>query len=304
MALRGISTASTSTAVTSLVLPYTGSAIQAGDLLVAQISESAGGSLTISDPSGWTAGASLSPAIPDANGGETHWAVKIATSADAGNPSYTWSSPYAGYWTGQLRVYSGRVNTSVAAAFGNTASTTSGAYGNTPYSYTVTTPAILSGDDVVVIGDAFMNAGGPATSLTATITGYANDATDTGTASGSNSVLSYGLDAINSSATSAGTVALTLSSAPTLTISPTAAIFSLPAASAAAPKPVLSGGKVLVSGGHVVTGAMFMPLAWAINRRNKLAAEKRAEARVAGNWKRDSRSGIIVPSTSRENGDE
>ncbi len=50
-----------------------------------------------------------------------------------------------------------------------------------------------------------------------------------------------------------------------------------PAGGAATLEPVISGGKLLISNGHIVTGAlMFMPLSWAINRRNKRAAERRA----------------------------
>lgn len=41
-------------------------------------------------------------------------------------------------------------------------------------------------------------------------------------------------------------------------------------------QPILSGGKLLISGGHIITGALFLPIAWTINRRNKLAQERRS----------------------------
>ena len=41
------------------------------------------------------------------------------------------------------------------------------------------------------------------------------------------------------------------------------------------PQPVKSGGKLLISNGKVLTGALLlMPLSWTINRRNKRAAER------------------------------
>ena len=59
------------------------------------------------------------------------------------------------------------------------------------------------------------------------------------------------------------------------------------AGGAVTPKPVLSGGKVLVSGGHVVTGAlMFMPLRWIMDRRDKLARERKA-------------AGIVIPNQGK-----
>ena len=46
------------------------------------------------------------------------------------------------------------------------------------------------------------------------------------------------------------------------------------------PEPVDSNGKLLISNGKIVTGAlMLMPLSWTINRRNKLARERRSGKR-------------------------
>lgn len=51
--------------------------------------------------------------------------------------------------------------------------------------------------------------------------------------------------------------------------------------------PVLSGGKVLVSNGHIVTGAlMFMTLRWIMDRRDKLARERKA-------------AGIVIPNQGK-----
>ena len=281
MSFVGSASATTASTASSVTIAYTGSAIQVGDLIAVLVIQDAGGSTTISNPTTpgapWTSGGSLTPAIPDALIGssvQTHAAFKIAASGDAGTPSYTFTSNYPGDIVAQMRVYRGRAST-ISAALNNSAITAIGAAANTPYSYPLTGLTVLAGDDVVSFVGAAVSAGGPPTAVSAPITGFANEL-DTVSSASSFSPFMISEDQVNASAGTVASFAETITTTPVTQIAPYGFVLSIPAASAAAPKPVLSGGKVLVSGGHVVTGAMFMPLAWAINRRNKRAAERRA----------------------------
>ncbi|MDA8119139.1 MAG: hypothetical protein M0Z85_03625 [Gammaproteobacteria bacterium] len=174
-----------------------------------------------------------------------------------------------------MRVYRGRAST-ISAALNNSAVTAIGAAGNTPYSYPLTGLTILAGDDVVSFVGAQVSGGGPATAASAPITGFANEL-DTVSSTSSSAPFMISEDQVNAAGGTVASFAETITTTPVTQIAPYGFVLSLPAASAAAPKPVLSGGKVLVSGGHVVTGAlMFMPLRWIMDRRDKLARERKA----------------------------
>lgn len=275
MALRGASGAYTTTNTGTASITYAGAnAIVACDLIILDTCYRPGGFHPITDPAGFTAGASLTPALADQSFGTAshHIAVKIAVSADAGFPTYTQTASYVGSWAQQIRVYSGRVNSSVAAAFSNTAATAVGSASSTPYSYPITGVTALAGDDIVVFaGGVYSNV---ATAISTAISGYANGV-NTNDAAAGNQTFVDGLDLVNSPAGATGTLAASITAGSAVTVTPGAFVLSLPSASSASPKPVLSGGKLLISGGHIVTGAIFMPLSWSINRRNKLAAPRR-----------------------------
>ncbi len=277
MALRGTTSYASSAAGTSGTITYAGAnAIQAGDVIVAIVYQQLSGIAAYTDPSGWTPGSSIS--LPDTrigSGNNYHVAVKIAGSADAGTPSYTWSTAYSGYWMIQLRVYSGRVNSSISAAFPNNVATPAGASGNTPYAYSLTGLTANAGDDLIAAVVTNGSGGSNLGSATA-ISGFSNaiSSIDVGGALGG---VVMSLDKVNAAAGATGTLTASITTTSAETITPIGFVMALPQAAAApTPKPVLSGGKLLISGGHIVTGAMLMPLAWSINRRNKLAAERRA----------------------------
>jgi hypothetical protein len=183
MALRGTTGNAPTAAATSNAITYAGAGnIQVGDLIVLithLVNASSGGTFT--DPSGFTAGGSLSPALPDVFNSVTgadyiHIAVKIAAGGDTGTPTYTTNSSLAaGHWQQQIRVYSGRVNSSIAAAFNNQVATAVSASTSTPFTYNLTGLTALAGDDVIaVVEGGFPSGNSGGSTWGTTITGYAN----------------------------------------------------------------------------------------------------------------------------------
>lgn len=180
MALRGITGNAPTTASTSNGITYAGAGnIQVGDLIVLishLVVGSSGGTFT--DPSGFTAGSSLSPSLPDVFNSVTgsdylHVAVKIAAAGDTGTPTYTTSSSLSGHWQQQIRVYSGRVNGSVATGFNNQVATAVSASTTTPFTYNLTGLTALSGDDlIIVVEGGFPSGNSGGTSWSTTSTGF------------------------------------------------------------------------------------------------------------------------------------
>ena len=285
MALRGFTSAWTTTNANSASITYAGAQnIQVGDLIILDTVYRAGGFHPVTDPSGFTPGANLTPPLADQNlsNSNHHIAVKIATAADAGTPTYTQSGSYPGSWSQQLRVYYGRVNTSVAAAFSNTAATAVGASGSTPYTYDITGVTALAGDDIVVLtGSPFLTA----YALSAAISGYGNLSVAQ-YVSGSQAFIG-GLDRVNAPAGATGTLVESITASTQVGgLVPGAFVLSLPAANSVRPGGFFFGANRTVMpgmgsgmGGTKVPAtavAMFMPLGWVIGRRNKRAAERRA----------------------------
>ena len=306
MALRGFTSAWTTTSATSASITYAGAQnIQVGDLIILDTVYRTGGFHPVTDPSGFTPGANLTPPLADENLGTAnhHIAVKIANSADAGTPTYTQSGSYTGSWSQQLRVYYGRVNTSVAAAFSNTAATAVGASGSTPYTYDITGVTALAGDDIVVLtGSPFLTA----YALSAAISGYGNLSVAQ-YVSGSKAFIG-GLDRVNAPAGATGTLVESITAPSTVNgLEPGAFVLSLPAANSVRPGGFFFGAnRAVVPGMGAGMGAatvpatavaMFMPLSWVIGRRNKLAAERQARGATPSRarWTRDAKSGLVVP---------
>lgn len=236
MALRGQSGATTTTSVTSIALTYAGAnAVVAGDLIVlASCFVTGGAEGTVTDPTGFTAGGSLSPALADQNidtqTAFLHVAVKIAVSGDAGFQTYTTSCSNAATWAQGMFVFSGRVNSSIAAAFNNQGVTAFSAEGNTPVTFNITGLTALSGDDVLAIVAVGNQFGKGSETFSIAITGYSNALNTTSTANFGTGLLGISNQNVSSGAT--GTLASTISaSGAAVTISPAAFLFSLPAAS-------------------------------------------------------------------------
>lgn len=247
----------------TITLAYTGTAIVAGDdIVLATTQNTGGGEGTITYPTTgatFVAGSTLSPAVPDVNidsgASFLNVAVKIAASGDAGNPTYTTALQYAAYYSQCIFVFSGRVNSSVSTAFNNQAQTGSSAemaIGTaTPAAYSVTRPATLSGDDVlVIVGSGYPF--GANQGITLSISGYSNQVGTHG--SGTNGTPMNAVSLQTASAASSGSLASSsVSSTSTTTIAFGGVVFALPAAAASfTPKVVLSTGHVLMSNGHPV----------------------------------------------------
>jgi hypothetical protein len=214
MALRGITGNAPTAAATSNAITYAGAGnIQVGDLIILithMINGSSGGTFT--DPSGFTAGGSLSPALPDVFNSVTgadyiHVAVKIAAAGDTGTPTYTTNSSLAAsHWQQQIRVYSGRVNGSIATAFNNQVATGAGASTSTPFTYNLTGLTALAGDDVIaVVEGGFPSGNSGGTAWGTTITSYADALNNFDSTYNFTGFLSS-LDNINVSAGATGTL--------------------------------------------------------------------------------------------------
>lgn len=264
-ALRGISgIGDSATCATPCTISdtYAGAnAIQSGDLILIVTNLGTGGSEgTITDPTSpgtaFTAGSALSPALADINidsgSSYLHIAAKIATSADAGFPTYVTTTQYGGHYSQQIIVLSGRAAT-LAAALDNQVATASSAELTTPAAYSLTGLTALSGDDIIsIIGIACPFGRGTAT-FSAAISGYSNVLNTIGTQTYSPGIST--LTSLNSAAGVFGPLASTISATASETIAMGGFVLSIPAAAAGfTPHPVMSGGHPLISNGHPVIG--------------------------------------------------
>lgn len=231
-ALRGTTSTYSQTAASSFSITYAGAGnIQTGDIIVLITNEDAGGSVTFTDPSGFTAGSSLSPALADIlmnSSSQLHIAVKIATSGDDGTPTYVTTSNFSGTYGQQLRVYYGRVNSSIGAAFDNQVHTAAGTTGATPYSYSMTGLTALTGDDMVVIAGADISAVAGSETYSASLSGFGNLLVSSPSSTNDGPAI-FSLDYQNhpSGATGALGVSLT-SSPPGADLTPAGFVLSLP----------------------------------------------------------------------------
>jgi hypothetical protein len=232
VALRGITVDHSTASVSSQAITYSGAGnIQVGDLLILCTIYNPGGSATITDPAGWTQGSTVGLSDVFVNAAQYfHVAVKIAAAGDVGTPTYTTTfSSAPGFVNQTLIALSGRINSSIAAAFGNVAATAAGARAATPYTYSITGLTALAGDDVIVLLGG-MDIDVANASWTAPITGYtaqlaAFDPSDV------NSPPLFSLTKLNVSAGATGTLSATISGPSTSDTTPTAFVLSLPAAS-------------------------------------------------------------------------
>jgi hypothetical protein len=232
-ALRGVTSSSSATGIaTSNSITYSGAgSIQVGDLILLVTSYAVGGSTTFTDPSGFSKGSTFG--LPDMlvnSDTEFHVVAKIAAVGDVGTPTYVTSDAgaFGGQWNQQLRVYSGRVNSSIAAAFGNSVVSTQGASANTPISYSLSGITALAGDDIIefAVPDVTGFASGAVWSQT--ISGWGNALVSNRNGTPSAPLLS--LDLVNSSGGATGTLASTISATATSTAVPKGFVISLPQA--------------------------------------------------------------------------
>lgn len=263
-ALRGESGTCSSTSVSSFSITYAGASnIQTGDVIIAAGTFAPGGSSTITLPSGFTGGGSLSPALANifiGGSGYLLMAGKIAVSADDGTPSYTFTSEYAGYWCIQLIALYGRANGSISAAFPNQVATAAGSSGNAPYTYSMTGLTANSGDDVIVISGFLISGFTSGSTYSASLSGY-NNLLSTYEATVSNSGPVVSLTSLDNPGGATGTLSLDLTASGSTTLIPAGFVISLPAA-ASGPPP-----------SQFFLGAKLLPLAlplWIIERRRRL----------------------------------
>ncbi len=284
------------TAAVQSVTVTLSSAPPSGDIVVFCANQSGVPTGTFIWPSGFSAISGLSN-IDNINSNDAIGCnYKVAGASEP--TSYSVSGGSGAYTSGVIYVLSGRNTTS---PFGAISSTGPIAHANFPITLAVTGVTAASGDDVI----EYIGFGGSyQTSDTFTFTapsGFTNAGATYGTTSYT-PLAAYCAKANASGAT--GTLGGTMTDTANTGAAYAAYVIAVAPASSGGQK----GGMFFADNFRpkipAVAAAMFMPLSWSINRRNKRAAERRAEARMAGNWKRDSRSGIIVPSTSRENGDE
>lgn len=271
MALRGMSGAYSTTSVSTFSITYAGAnAIEVGDLLILVSGNNAGGTSPVTtEASGFTSGSSigLSDIVID-SGTDLHIAVKIATAADVGTPTYTtdWQNP--GYIAQQIRAYSGRVNSSIAAAFGNVASTAAtSSHSTTPWTFNQTGITALGGDDIVAVtAENIYTSGSSGTTYGASISGF-SDGLVTYDSAPVHPPIIAGLDKPNASAGATGTLPVALSSSGSVQTDAAGFTLSLPAASApSGPKP---GGFFFENYVPKPIDLALGPLAWIVKRRNE-----------------------------------
>src|SRR5262249_12263813 len=154
----------------------------------------------------------------------------IAGVGDTGTPSYTTSSNFAGRWGQTLRVYSGRVNSSISAAFGNHVVTAplSPPDGTTPITYSITGLTALAGDDVVVCVPVGIATGNLSNVYAASITGYGNALAAYDDSTSAFPGLQCSLDKINVSAGAFGPLSCSVTSSVGASLTPAAYVFALP----------------------------------------------------------------------------
>ena len=206
MALRGH--CGQSGAASSWNFVYSGAGnIAVGDLVIVATYQNGGtGAFTVTGPgASFTAGTALSPTVGGTvNGNQWGINVAIAAAGDVGTPTYaTSSSVGGGSYVQQILVYSGRVHTSIAAAYGNSAQSTQATPGSNPYTYAMTGLTALANDDIIIV-----NPIGPATGTGQTFTTSASGYTDMldTTVGTTNTPALNSLDSLNVAGGATGTI--------------------------------------------------------------------------------------------------
>jgi len=146
------------------------------------------------------------------NGNAWDISVAIATAGDVGTPTYaTVSTVGGGPYVQQILVYSGRLNTSIAAAFSNSASTAASSNITTSSTtYNMTGVTALSNDDICVINIIDVGGGGVGQTFATSLTGY-GDALATRDTTGALYPGINSLDKLNVSPGATGTLAVAAS---------------------------------------------------------------------------------------------
>lgn len=185
--------------------------IAVGDLIVVVTNQNGGaGGFTVTGPgASFTKGASLTPTLGGTiNGNAWDVSVAIAAAGDVGTPTYsTTSTVGGGNYVQEIYVYSQRVNSSIAAAFSNSAMTTPVSPGTSSATFNMTGLTALTGDDILICNPITPTTGTNQT-FTTSATGYGNALTIAQTAT--NSPTMNGLTSANSSAGATGTIAVSV----------------------------------------------------------------------------------------------
>jgi hypothetical protein len=212
MALRGTTQNNGTTSTTSNSITYAGASnIVIGDfiVLVSEVTTSSTESFT--DPSGFTAGSSIS--LPDVRVNASdylHVAVKIAAAGDVGTPTYVTSCTNGGYWKQQLRVYSGRNTATVGSAITAVSATGAATQGGYPYSFAMTGLTAASGDDLMLFAVGCLPDGNSgSTAFGASATGFSNSLASNYSGYQYDASLNS-LDYVNYSGGTTGTITVTL----------------------------------------------------------------------------------------------
>ena len=229
--------------------------VQVGDEIIIVTAWTNGNSTpgSVTDPSAFTSGGSLSPSIPTTNidtptpNAFMHIAVKTAASGDVGFQTYSTTLASGGYYSQMIVVESGRsgtINNQIVTA-------TSGESTSNSFSYSVSGLTALTGDDVLVFIAGALPAGNGAATFSASIPGYTNSLNSSG--GGTYTPPMMFLDNLNVSSGAFGPLAATITTSTTLTLAQAAFTLSIPAAgSSFTPGVVLSNGHILLSNGHPV----------------------------------------------------
>lgn len=232
-------------------------AIQAGDIIIVVDYQSGGtGAFTVTGPGcTFTPGTSLTPALDGLNNGD-QWEVNVcvATSGDAGTPTYSTSSTVGGgAYSQQILVYYGRDTSWVTSKTPNGAVTASVSPGTSTYTLNMTgLTSVTAGSDIVIVNPIGGTAGTGQTFATSA-TGY-GDALATGNSATATTALNS-LDYVNNPGGATGTIAVSVTAtggtAENWSIG--GFVLALPSASAGPTAGiVLSNGKVLLSNGKPV----------------------------------------------------
>lgn len=223
------------------------------------------------NPSGFTSGSALTSALADTGWGSnyiwTHVCAKIATSADLGNPTYTVTCGESGNATQQVIMEAGPFS-SVNAALPNNLWSADQASKGGPITYAFTSvTGVAGGSDIIVVGCAADQDFTGTT--TVTCSGYTDGLTTLSSTTAYQpivaSFLALGVPA--GTAPAASMVFATPGDGAAETIG-----FMMTVAGAHAPKQ--RGGMFFADVRspklNAKAVAMFMPLGWIIDRRNRL----------------------------------
>ena len=266
----------------SISTTYSGSPVQVGDLIIIVTGvnlASAQSSVTWTDPSGFTPGSSLASPLADHGwGGNYDWvhvSAKIATAADAGTPTYTVSENIAASLLTQQVIVEAGVFSSVNAALPNNLFTAVQAQTGGPITYALTSASgVAPGSDVIAVD--VLGGNGFTGTTTASCSGYSDVLTTYDSTTAYSPIVSSFV-ATNVGGGTAPSASIVITTA----ADGAATAIGFMAVVAPANSGAQKGGMFFADGFRpkipAVAAAMFMPLAWSIGRRNKLARRRWTE---------------------------